>query len=363
MIIKRLKLKDFRNYENLDIEFEKGLNVIAGSNGVGKTNVVEAIYYLSFARSFRTLDHYDLIKSDKEFAIIDALIEEDSKTKQVHMVINKDGQKIICNKKEISKLSEMASITNVIVFEPRDVLIFQNSPKVRRSYLNIQLSKMSSAYLNACSNCAKLTKERNLILKMPQPNMMHLEIVTNQLIDQSYIVSQKRKEYLKVLEPLVNKTLKAISFTERQVSFHYEPFVKFENKEEFLTNAQNAFKEALENDLKKKTTTIGVHHEDFSTSLNEVNIATFGSQGEKRMAAIALKIAPYFLIEEREKRPIVVLDDVMSELDEKHCDKLLKFLEKFNQVFITTTEIDSKYEATMYDVANKNIARRYTHGR
>ena len=121
MIIKRLKLKDFRNYEKLDVEFEKGLNIIAGSNGVGKTNVVEAIYYLSFARSFRTLDHYDLIKRDKEFAIIEALIEENSKTKQVHMVINKDGQKIICNKKEISKLSEMASITNVIVFEPRDV--------------------------------------------------------------------------------------------------------------------------------------------------------------------------------------------------------------------------------------------------
>ena len=363
MIIKKLKLKDFRNYENLDIEFQKGLNIIIGSNGVGKTNIVEAIYYLSFARSFRTFEHADLIMSNKDFALIDAVIEENDKNKRVHMIINKDGQKITCNNVEVSKLSELASIANVIVFEPRDVLIFQSQPKIRRSYLNMQLSKISPIYLSACSNCAKLTKERNAILKMTQVNMMHLEVITNQLINQSYVVSEKRKEYLKMLEPLVNKTLKAISFSKREVKLTYEPFVEFQTKEQFIEKAKKAFNEALENDLRRKTTTIGVHHEDFSTSLNDVNIATFGSQGEKRMAAIALKIAPYFLIEEREKRPIVVLDDVMSELDEKHCDKLLNFLEKFNQVFITSTEINSKYEATTYEVADKNVARRYTHGR
>ena len=363
MIVERLKLQQFRNYDNADVSFEKDLNIILGQNGAGKTNIVEGIYYLSFARSFRTLNFRDLIKKDKEFASISAKVLIDGNEKDIRIIITEEGQKIICNRVEITKLSSLADLINVIVFEPKDVNFFQASPRLRRSYLNMQLSKLSNNYLEACSKCAKLTKERNAILKSSNVNKVHLEVITDQLIENSYEVCKMRKEYLLKLEPLINKTLKAISSINRLVKLTYNSFVTFESKEDFMQNAKKAFKDSLENDLKYKVTNIGVHHEDVSTSLNEALIGNFGSQGEKRMVAIALKLAPYFMVEDKEKRPIVVLDDVLSELDQEHQEKLLAFLNKFNQVFITGTNIDSSCNATIYEVKNQNVVRRNNRGR
>ncbi len=363
MIIENILLTQFRNYEKISVDFEEGLNIILGQNGSGKTNLVEAIYYLSFARSFRTLNHQDLIMNGKNFASIEATIKFDDEIKQIRMLITNDGQKITCNKVEISKLSELVNLINVIVFEPRDVGIFQASPKLRRNFLNMQLSKLSNKYLNACSRCAKLTKERNAILKSSNPNKEYLEIITQQLIEESYEICLRRREFIKTLEPLINKTINAISFSKRKVTLNYNSYVDFESKDDYLIKAKTAFNEALENDLKYKATTIGVHHEDFSTNLNGANISNFGSQGERRIVAIALKIAPYFLVTDKFKRPIVILDDVLSELDQVHQNKLLDFLEKFTQVFITGTTIDEINKATIYDVINQNILRRNTHGR
>lgn len=363
MIVEKLILKQFRNYEKINVDFKEGINIILGQNGTGKTNLVEAIYYLSFARSFRTLNYRDLIMKDREFANIEALVKVEGEDKKIKMILTSEGQKIICNKVELNKLSELADLINVIVFEPRDVGIFQSSPRLRRSFLNMQLSKLSNRYLDACSKCAKLTKERNAILKSAKLNKDHLEIVTKRLIEESYEVCLKRKEFIAMLEPLINKTLVAISFINRKITLRYESYVEFNSKDEYFVKAQKAFNDCLENDLKYKVTTIGVHHEDFSTYLNGALISNFGSQGEKRIAAIALKIAPYFLVENKARRPIVVLDDVLSELDQQHQDKMINFLEKFNQVFITGTHINEKYKATIYDVANQNILRRDTHGR
>lgn len=363
MIVESLSLKQFRNYENIKVEFDKGLSFIIGNNGTGKTNLVEAIYYLSFSRSFRTSNFRDLIKQGEDFAIIEASVKIGDDNKHIKMIVTNEGQNISCNKVEIKKLSDLANLINVIVFEPKDVGIFQASPKIRRNFLNIQISKLSNKYLEACSRVTKLIKERNAILKMNNPNFNHLEIVTSQLIEESYEVCLKRKEFLLKLEPLINKTLTAISEKTRTVALKYDSYVQFENKEQYLANAQKAFKDSLESDLKYKVTTIGVHHEDFSAFLNEALISNFGSQGEKRLAAIALKLAPYFIVDEKEKRPIVVLDDVLSELDQAHQDNLIRLLEKFNQVFITGTNIDKKHCATIYEVANGNILRRKTHGR
>ena len=364
MIVEEIKLQQFRNYNNQKARFTKGINMILGKNGAGKTNLVEAIYYLSFARSFRTNDHRDLIMQNKEFACIESLIRIEDQSQMVKMVISNDGQRIQINRRDITKLSELATLINVIVFEPRDVNFFQVSPKIRRSFLNMQLSKLSTKYLEACSACARLTKERNAILKSSNVNKTHLGIVTNQLIEASYEVCVKRKEFIAKLEPLMNKTLKAISNSiERVVSIKYSPFVEFDNKEEYFTKAKNAFKETLENDLRQKVTTIGVHREDFSVFLNGGLIDVYGSQGEKRMCAIALKLAPYFLVDDKEKRPIIVLDDVLSELDNKHQERLLAFLEKFNQVFITGTETEIECNASLYEVTNQNILRRNTHGK
>lgn len=364
MIVESLVLKNFRNYEKVGVKFAQGLNILVGKNGSGKTNVVEAIYYLSFARSFRTYSYQDLIKNQCEYGVIEAVAKNDKVQKKIRMVISKDGQKIMCNDVELTRLSDLATILNVLVFDPRDVLIFQSSPRIRRSFLNMQLSKLSPKYLEECSKCAKLTKERNAVLKSKNFNKTYLEVLDEQIITLSYEIVKARSAFIRKLEPIINKILRHIIDGERQVHLKYQSFVEeCDSFEEFKVKAKDAFANALESDLKYKATTIGVHREDFSTTLNDTDLGQFGSQGEKRMVAISLKLAPYFLVEEKSEKPIVVLDDVLSELDPQHQDKLIDFVSKFNQVFITGTEISEKYKATVYEVANQNIMRRKTHGR
>ena len=144
--------------------------------------------------------------------------------------------------------------------------------------------------------------------------------------------------YVKDINDILNKITRALTGDNRKFELHYTPYVKYD--ENFLTNARNAFKRAEESDFKHKQTSIGTHREDISISLNGRDIATYGSQGENRIAALALKLSPYFLIEDKDKKPIIVLDDVMSELDPTNQERLIKFLRKFNQVFITGTKLD-----------------------
>ena len=144
--------------------------------------------------------------------------------------------------------------------------------------------------------------------------------------------------YVKDINDILNKITRALTGDNQKFEVKYYPFVSYDA--DYSENAKKAFKRAEESDFKHKQTSIGVHREDISISLNGRDIATFGSQGENRIAALALKLSPYFLIEDKDKKPIIVLDDVMSELDQKHQERLIKFLRKFNQVFITGTKLD-----------------------
>ncbi len=361
MIIETLKLKNFRNYETVEMTFTKGLNFICGLNGAGKTNIVEAIHYLSLARSFRSQNSNDLIRYGESFGAIEANIKRDTQSHNVRIVISEDKRSISINQKEIKKISELSEIVNVIVFEPRDVGIFQAIPKIRRNYMDVSIAKNSRIYLQVMSDYEKLLAERNEILKSNQVNREHLDIVTQQMIELSYEIVTHRAKFIKDLEPTINKVIKNISEKQRVIALTYNSFVEANSKAQFLESAKNAFAKALENDLKRRVTTIGVHREDFSTALNNKNLAAFGSQGEKRISALALKVAPYFLVGDKENRPIVVLDDVLSELDEEHAERLLKFFEKFEQVFITGTKIEIT-NASTYEVLDRNV-RRISYGR
>lgn len=363
MIITSLKLSNFRNYDGISVNFNKGLNFIYGENSSGKTNLVEAIYYLSLARSFRTNTNLDMIKSGCEYATIEAIIEKgENQKKKIHSVVMKNSRNLSVNGKEIKKLSELTDIANVLIFEPRDVNLFKENPKARRNYLDTHLSKMSHLYLQSMSMYNKLLSERNEVLKKEKIDKVLLQTIEEMMMEVSFKIYQMRSKFLNHLEIIVNKVLKSISSKNRIVCLKYQHIVEGETKEQYQECFKTAFKKALESDLRYKTTTIGVHREDFLTALNNQNIVSFGSQGEKRMVALALKIAPYFLIQKQEERPIVVLDDVLSELDDEHVMRLLNFFEKFEQVFITGTKI-VKCSASYYEVANQNITRRTNYGR
>ena len=355
MIITKLVLRNFRNYERLEVRFNPKLNVIVGDNAEGKTNIVEAIQFLSLARSFRTTETSELIKNERQFATIEARVEEDTIHRNIVAILTPSSKKITCNKKPIRKISELSGLINVIVFEPKDALMFNDSPLVRRNFLDINLSKKSPVYLENLMTFDKLLKERNALLKEDNINEVQLNVVTSQLIKAEETLCRYRQTYVNEINSLLSKIIVNIKGSKEEAHLEYYPFVKVDA--DFAQNATRAYEHNKESDIKHKATQIGIHREDMKMILNGKDISTHGSQGENRIAVIALKLAPYFLIEDKDKKPIVVLDDVMSELDKTHQDKLLKFLEKLEQVFITSTKLNVK-NASIYEVKKANITRR-----
>ena len=338
MIIKRIGLKNFRNHQSLSFDFTDHLNVITGLNAVGKTNIVEAIYYLSLGRSFRGNEDVDLIKKNHERAEIDATILEGELTRKIKIIITKTGRVVMINGKNISKLSELSKCVNVILFQPKDVMLFSGPPRDRRNFLDIAISKKSSIYLDYISRYDKVLKERNDLLKMDKIDQTLLDVTTELMVKLSGSIISYRQMYVKDINDILNKITRALTGEKGKFELKYYPFVPYDV--DYQENAKKAFKRAEESDFKHKQTSIGIHREDISISLNGRDIATFGSQGENRIAALALKLSPYFLIEDKDKKPIIVLDDVMSELDHNNQERLIKFLRKFNQVFITGTKLD-----------------------
>ena len=338
MLIKKIGLKNFRNHQSLKFEFSDHLNVLTGLNAVGKTNIVEAIYYLSLGRSFRTNEDIELIQKNYEKAEIDATILEGEITRKIKVVITKTGRIVMINGKNISKLSELSKCVNVILFQPKDVMLFSGPPRDRRNFLDIAISKKSNIYLDYLSRYDKVLKERNDLLKSEKVDQTLLDVTTELMVKLSGSIISYRQMYVKDINDILNKITRALTGEKGKFELKYYPFVPYDT--DYQENAKKAFKRAEESDFKHKQTSIGIHREDISISLNGRDIAAFGSQGENRIAALALKLSPYFLIEDRDKKPIIVLDDVMSELDQNNQERLIKFLRKFNQVFITGTKLD-----------------------
>lgn len=355
MIIKRITLRNYRNYDNVELEFSPKLNVLVGDNAVGKTNIVEAIHFLSLARSFRTSESNELIKNKRQFASIEARVEENTTHKDIVAIITPSSKKITCNGKPVKKISELSSLVNVIVFEPKDSLMFQGSPLVRRNFLDINLSKKSVVYLEKLMSFDKLLKERNTILKADNPDITQLEVVTSQLISVQETICKYRQAYIGELNNVLPKIITNIKKDAKDIRIEYSPFVKVDGH--FVQNATRAYERGLESDLKHKVTQIGIHREDITLFYKGSDISTHGSQGENRIAVIALKLAPYFLIEDKAKKPIIILDDVMSELDKDVKANLTKFLKKLEQVFVTSTEINI-INASVYEVTKAKITRR-----
>ena len=350
MIVKTITLKGFRNHDYLSYDFNPGINVLTGPNGAGKTNVIESLYYLSLARSFRLNDSEGLIKKDKDKAEIYAEVLEGKLPRKIRIIISPTGHQIFINGKPASKVSDLAKVVNVVLFEPKDVLLFRGSPRARRNFLDISLSKKSPSYLDYISRYEKVLKERNELLKGEKVDKTLLDTTTEMLVKLSGPIVGYRQMYVKDINDILNKITRALTGEENTIEVIYKPFV--ENSVNFEKEALDAFKKAEEGDLKKKVTSIGVHREDFSVNLNGRDVGEFGSQGENRLAALALKLSPYFLIEDKDKRPIIALDDVMSELDQNHRLRLIAFLKKFEQVFITATRLEIS-GASHYQIKKK----------
>ena len=338
MFIKSLSVRNFRNHTSKELLFNPGINIITGANASGKTNIVEAIYYLSLARSFRGVDDYDLIERKKEFAEISSQVVEGEIKRNIRILVTKKGRSVLVNGKKVSKLSDLSKCVNVLLFEPKDVLLFRGSPRERRNFLDINLSKQFPLYLEYITRYEKVLRQRNELLKSGKYDENLLKTTTELLVKYAGPIINYRAMYVKDINDILIKITRALTGVKEKIEIQYKPFVA--NTSEFASEALEAFNRSLDVDLKHKATSIGIHREDISVSLNGRDIGVYGSQGENRLVALALKISPYFLVKDEDKRPVIVLDDVMSELDEEHQARLINFLRKFNQVFITGTELE-----------------------
>lgn len=359
MRISKIALKNFRGYEQVELSLEKGLNILVGNNGAGKTNLVEAISFLSIARSFRTNDEKELRKKDSSFTWLKGSFVLQERKNEVEMLLLPKGKKITFNGHEVKKVSELVSTLHVITFKPGDVFIFDASPSERRRFMNVEISRQYKEYLFSLTRYEKILEERNKLLKQDEVPDMQLDALTELLIQEAYRIVRYRKAFFDRLKEAVKKVIVELNET-KEFQFTYHPFVGLED---FQSAAQEAFKKAKENDLRMGVTTIGPHREDFTCALNGANISASGSQGEKRLAALILKLALYPMVQEEAKKPIVILDDVLSELDEQHQNSLLRLIQTFEQTILTTTEWKRKEQATVYDVDHHRIKRRIEYGR
>ena len=234
--------------------------------------------------------------------------------------------------------------------------MFSDSPLVRRNYLDINLSKKSPIYLENLMMFEKLLRERNAILKKDIIDKLQLKVVTDQMIDVEETICKYRAAYINEINHILSKLITKLKGEDQIAELVYLPFMKLDDK--FKVSCARAYEYNTESDIKHKMTQLGIHREDMKLILNGKDISSQGSQGENRIAVIALKIAPYFLIEDKGSKPIVILDDVMSELDDEHKKRLLTFIKnELEQVFITTTKTNIQ-DASIYEVSEHIITRR-----
>ncbi len=334
MILTDLSLTNWRNHEKIEIHPSEGLNAIVGDNGAGKTNLAEAIYYLSLGRTWRGLTGEELIRKGKEEALLLATLKEGENARKIEIRLQGRRRTILLNGKPIKRLSDLSKVAYVIAFSPQNTSIFSGPPADRRSFLDLAIAKEDATHLSDLNSFLKLLGERNAVLKGETVDEAYLSVLTDQLVEVELPIIERRTAYLKRLEPTLKSVATAIFGKERPVTIAYEPFVGVEGYKE---KAKALYQSSLGLDKIRGTTTYGIHKEDFSVMLDEKEVGTYGSQGENRILSLAMHLTPYFLIKEKDKKPIVVLDDVYSELDETHASNLTALLKTMGQVFITTT--------------------------
>ena len=371
MRIKRLKVENFRNLERLDIEFSDGVNIIYGNNAQGKTNIIEAIYIFSFGKSFRANRDIELLKFDKEYFLSN--IEIMKKDRELEMDFGFDK---ISNKKIIKvngviqkKISDIIGKLNVVVFKPEDIKIVTDAPSVRRKYIDYLISSISKGYLENITKYKKVLEERNTLLKeiklrlkgsknLDETDSNFLDVYDKLLSKLNCEIYNERK---KVIEKLNNYIYGIhLKLTENYINNEKLHIKYVSNVEEDIQKMYNNLIKSKLNDINKGYTSFGIHRDDYIISINSLDVSIYGSQGQKKSSIISLKLSELKVIEEViGEKPVLLLDDYMSELDERRRLKFLDIIEDI-QIIITTTHkisIDGK-ENTYFYVDNGKIERK-----
>ncbi|MCI9340024.1 MAG: DNA replication/repair protein RecF [Dorea sp.] len=339
MKIRSLKLKNYRNYSLLKLDFDDAANIFYGDNAQGKTNILEAVYLSGTTKSHRGTKDRDLIRFGEEESHIEAVVEKNGIEYQLDMHLKKNSPKgIAINKMPIRRASELFGIVNLVFFSPEDLNIIKSGPSERRRFIDMELSQLDRVYLSDLGNYNRVVNQRNRLLKDMKPGpdkslMDTLEIWELQLIQYGNRIVERRKLFIQEVNEIISSIHKKLTGEKEDIQVIYEP-----------SNGNLTLEQALvknrERDIRIKSTSVGPHRDDICFMAGDLDIRRFGSQGQQRTAALSLKLSEIELVKQViNDTPVLLLDDVLSELDKHRQNYLLDSINDI-QTLITCTGVE-----------------------
>ena len=337
MIIKSIELADYRNYDSLVLQFDKGTNILYGDNAQGKTNILEAIFVSATTKSHRGSKDREIVNFEKEESHIRTYLEKEGVETRVDMHLRKNKSKgIAIDGQKIKKAADLLGLCNVVFFSPEDLGIIKNGPAERRRFVDMELCQLDSFYLYNLNHYNKIINQRNKLLKdmYLNPDLKEtLGIWDMQLVSFGEKIIERRRIFAEQLNEIIYDIHKRLSGGREELTIQYEPDVEIEDFEKKLAAGQ-------ERDIRAKMTSVGPHRDDFSFMIGNVDIRKYGSQGQQRTAALSLKLSEIELVKKITKdNPVLLLDDVLSELDSNRQNYLLNSIGDI-QTIITCTGLE-----------------------
>lgn len=337
MVIESIELKNYRNYETLHIRFSPGTNILYGNNAQGKTNVLEAVYVCCTTKSHRGSKDKEMIRFHEEESHIKMMILKDGIPYRIDMHLKKNKAKgIAINGIPIRKASELFGIVNVVFFSPEDLNLIKNGPSERRKFIDLELCQLNKLYVHSLVSYNRILMQRNRLLKdlMFKPEYEEtLDVWDIQLVQYGKEIIQYRENFINQLNEIIKTIHRKLSGNQENLRIIYDPCASCEILE-------NEIKKSRLSDMKQKTTLVGPHRDDIGFFIDKIDIRKYGSQGQQRTAALSLKLAEIELVKKMVKdHPILLLDDVLSELDGERQNHLLSAIEQI-QTIITCTGLE-----------------------
>ncbi|MBM7541367.1 DNA replication/repair protein RecF [Amphibacillus cookii] len=370
MYIKDIKLSNYRNYPKLELTFDDRINVIIGENAQGKTNLMEAIYVLGFSKSYRTAKDKELIQWEQSYAKIEGTVFKRQYHFPLEIQLSTKGKRAKLNHLEQKRLSDYIGALNLVMFAPEDLNLVKGSPQVRRRFIDMEIGQIKPVYIYHLGQYQKILKQRNALLKALQRRKTHdktmLDVLTEQLIDHASVIVEKRFLFLTLLRKWAASIHQGISQDKESLTIFYDATIDVlegDDKEKIKKIYNDTFNQNREKEIDRGSTLYGPHRDDLSFYINDRNVQTFGSQGQQRTTALSLKLAEIELIKsEVGEYPVLLLDDVLSELDQYRQSHLLHTIKGKVQTFVSTTSIsDIQHEtinqAELFYVENGSITK------
>lgn len=357
MYVQWVKLKNFRNYKEEAVVFHPNVNLILGNNAQGKTNLLESIYITSLGKSFRTSRDSEMIGFGGDYARVEAHFDKSGQELSVLADYSKDGKSVQIDGVRISRNIEMLSHVYAVVFSPEDLKIVKEEPEKRRKFLDRELCQIKPVYYRYLGRYKKILQQRNTLLKGGDVSSEHLFVWDQELVSYGVKIIAERKKFISQLNEISGQLHKGISNGRESLNLSYESSVALPEAEGKEEDEKEVLKDSFLKKLKRNekldrmrgNTSVGPHKDDLKICVEGIDIRHFGSQGQQRTAALSLKLAEIRMIQqETEENPLLLLDDVLSELDGERQRYLIQSL-KGVQIFITATEIGETLKKNMPD--------------